>query len=470
MIKVFAAVLVVLSGCTTVDPRAGFDQVGTSVRERVGKRIHWRHGGSEDQAVAQSVAVMLKEEMTADGAVQVALLNNPRLQAVYEELGIAQADLVQAGLLRNPVFEAAILKNQNGAPPNLDFAVAWDFLGLFTMPLRRQAAAKDFEAAKLRVTARVMDLAGEVRRAFYEAQADQQTVELMRQVVQATDAARQAAERLRQAGNITQLALDQEQVLYEQSRLMLADAEEAAQVSRERLNALMGLWGEQTQWRMAPHLPPVPPEPLDLQQVEKRAVARSLDLAMLQLQMQGAAARVGLTNLASVVPDLEVGPRSERDEGHWRYGGSVGLPLPLFDFGQARRARVRGELAQLRDRYLDTAVRVRSAARSAAVALQNGAARERHLREVLLPLRERITAGSQLEYNAMQMGVFELLLAQQQQILTGQRYIGALRDYWLAHARAEEILNGLLVEPRVTASAGPVAGGAQMIDLGAGGH
>lgn len=455
------------SGCASLEPAPGFDAVSRDVEQRIGERIHWRQGGAEDRQVAESVRKLLREGLDADEAVQVALLANPRLQAVYEELGIAQADLVQAGLLRNPVFEGAVLRTRDGEHTNLDFDIAWDFLGVFTMSLRKQAARDRFEAAKLRVTGEVMDLAGQVRGAFYQAQANRELAGMMEQVVTATDAALEAARRLRAAGNVTELALDQQRALHQESRLLWADARAALLESRERLNRLMGLWGTATQWQLAPRLAAVPGEGLELAGAERRAVQRSLDLAMLRLEMTGLAKRIGVVNVTSVIPDLEIGYVWERDDGEWSDGPSLSLPLPLFDLGQARRARIGAQLEQLRARYVELAIRVRSEARAAARGLETARARERHLREVLLPLRERITQGMQLEYNAMQVGVFRLLQTQQQQIATGQRYVQALRDYWTARARLEQILNGRLGSREAGAAVSPVSVG---MDLEGGGH
>ena len=99
--------LMLVTGCATFDQRAGFSDVSTAVEARSGKRVVWHLGTELDAQVDQEVRALLQDTLTVDGAVQVALLNNRNLQALYAELGVAQADLVQAGLLRNPVFDGA---------------------------------------------------------------------------------------------------------------------------------------------------------------------------------------------------------------------------------------------------------------------------------------------------------------------------------------------------------------------------
>ena len=109
----------------------------------------------------------------------MALLNNRELQAVYAELGVAQADLVQAGLLTNPVFDGAALFPVAGGPVKLDLSVAVRFLDIFYLPLRKRVAAARFEEAKLQVTGAVLDFAATVRAAFYRHQANEQRLELL---------------------------------------------------------------------------------------------------------------------------------------------------------------------------------------------------------------------------------------------------------------------------------------------------
>ena len=103
------------SGCTSIALNAGFDDIKATVEERSASQIFWNNGTELDKEAAEKVDSLLKTKLTADEAVQIALLNNRDLQAVYSDLGVAQADLVQAGLLKNPIFEAAIKFPTSGA-------------------------------------------------------------------------------------------------------------------------------------------------------------------------------------------------------------------------------------------------------------------------------------------------------------------------------------------------------------------
>ena len=132
----------VLTGCASVPKEAGFPDVQKLIEQRMGSWVHWNQGIPEDAVVSDAVRSMLQQELTLDEAVQIALLNNRSLQAVYEELGIAQADVVQAGLLRNPIFGASFRFPDKAAgghrSTNTEFSVVQDFLDLLVLPLRKK--------------------------------------------------------------------------------------------------------------------------------------------------------------------------------------------------------------------------------------------------------------------------------------------------------------------------------------------
>ena len=443
---------VAAGGCASVPRDAGFGDVERTVADRTGKRVHWDRGSASDAAVAESVRAMLQGELTADAAVQVALLNNRGLQATYEGLMVAQADLVAAGLLRNPVFDAEI-RFAEGGGTGLEMAVVQDFIDLFYIPLRKRVAASAFEAAKARVAGEVIDLASEVRNAFHAYQAAQQTLEMRRQVVAATGASYDLARRLRAAGNNSELDLANEQALYEQSKLDLRAAEAEVVQGREALNRLMGLWGEASaSWTAAARLPDPPADEPAVEGLERRAVEQSLDLRAALRDVRSASASAGMAGPLGLLPEAEAGAAAEREpEGDWAAGPAFSLPIPLFNQGQPAAASARANLRAARRRYAALAVEVRSRARAARDAL--AAAREQadYYRAVVLPLRQQIVEQTQLQYNAMQIGPFQLLAAKQQQIDAGTAYIRALRSYWLARTDLEQILQGRLPSPAAAA-------------------
>ena len=437
-----------LGGCAAVavDPNAGFPQVLKLVSERAGKEVAWTPGTKEAPPAREAIETRLKDGLSEDDAVQIALLNNRDLQALYARLGIAQADLVQASLLHNPVLDAAAGFPVGGGMIDLSFGVVVDFIDLLYVPLRKRVATARFEETKLRVAAEVLDLAWRTQTAFHQHLGNEQMLEMRRQVAASTNASFELARRMREAGNIRELDLASEQAFAEEAKLDLRLAEIAARASREQLNALMGFWGEEAQgWAAAPaRLPDPPREPLDSERLESRAIERSLDLAAAERLIAAAAENLALDRASGLFPELIVGGTGERDGPEWEPGPTLTLPLPFFDRGQARVARAQAELRQARELRYALAVRVRAVARSTRDRLAGHRDRALHYRDALLPVRERVLRETQLQYNAMQVGPLDLLRAKEQQIEAAVRYIEALREYWEARADLGLILAGRL--------------------------
>ena len=438
------ASLVLLSGCTSVALNAGFDDVRGTVEERSVSKIFWNNGTELDKEAAEKLGSLLKTKLTADEAVQVALLNNRDLQAVYSDLGVAQADLVQAGLLNNPIFEAAVKFPTSGGQANLEFITVMNFLDVFYMPLRKRVAAARFDEAKLRVTGAVLDFAARARTAFYLHQANEQMLELRQTIVQALNASLDVARRLNEAGNITDLDLARERALAEAGKLALRSAEISVRQSREQLNDLMGLWGRNTEWQTDERLPEIPSQPMPTEDIERVVLSRSIDLSHARQRIIVAGEQLGFNKTTALIPELGFGPFAERNEGAWEAGPVLEFPIPLFDQGQARVGRAAAELRRAQQEYYALAIRIRSTARAVRDRMEGFRDRALYYRDIMLPLHERIVNESQLQYNAMQLGPIQLLRAREQQIETAVAYVEALRDYWLARGDLGQILVGRL--------------------------
>lgn len=464
-----------LVGCTSAPKDSGFGDVRTEVAERAGHRPQWNRLGNDDgdRSVSAAVADLLAQGLNEERAVQVALLSNRNLQATYEDLGVARAELVQAGLLRNPVFDGEVKFLEGGGGTIVEVAVVQDFLDVFFIPLRKKVAANAFAGAKLRVTGAVLDLVGDVRAAFYTHAAAEQSLELRRTVVAATEASYDLARRVHAAGNMTDLDLANERALHEQAKLELARAEAAALDTRERLNVLLGLWGSNTTWAVQGRLPDPPADEVATDAIERRAVERNIDLAVARNELEAAARTLGIRRSLGLLPEAEAGVAAEREPGdEWSVGPAFSLPIPLFDQGRAATSAARAELERVRQRYAAKAVEVRSAARAARNRLLAARARAEHLKQVMVPLRREITRQTQLQYNAMLVGAFQLLQAKRDEVEAGVAYIDALREYWIARTQLQQVESGR-TGALSTVEAPVVGGGASAASAGgrdAGGH
>jgi len=437
--------IVFVNGCASVALNAGFDEVKATVEERAAVKIYWNNGTDLDKEAAEKLGSLLKDKLTVDDAVQIGLLNNRELQAVYSDLGVAQADLVQAGLLNNPIFDGAIKwATPGGGKPDLELAVVMNFLDIFYLPLRKRVAAARVEETKTRVSGMVLDFAARVRTAFFVHQANEQMLELRQTIVQALTASFEVTRRLHEAGNITDLDVARERALLEAGKLALRSVEVAARQSREELNTLMGLWGKQTDWQTDARLPEVPQQPIQTEDIERAALDRSVDLLNARQRVVSTGEQLGLNKATALIPESHLGALGERTDGAWEVGPVLEFPIPLFDQGQARTGRAAAELRRAQQEYYALAIKIRSTARALRDRAQGARDRALYYRDIMLPLHERIVNEAQLQYNAMQVGPIQLLRAREQQIETAVGYVNALLDYWLARLDVAQLLSGRL--------------------------
>jgi cobalt-zinc-cadmium efflux system outer membrane protein len=441
-----------VAGCGAVSPKADFAEVQTMAGERIGQTLYWSEDGSQGAVRTEQLASIFREPLTAETAVRVALLNNRDLQATYQELGIARADLVQAGLPKNPVL--SVERRFSGQALETD--VMQNLLDLLVIPLRKRIAGAELAAAKFRVAQAAIDHAFEVETVFYKLQGDLELVEMWRTVASASRASAVAARRMYEAGNITDLELRTEESGLSEAKLELATAEAETTQQRERLNGLMGIWGDATGWTIRPRLPDLGPPDPPLAGLESLAVSRRLDLAAAREEITARAQTLGFTRATRFIPDLEGGAHYEREpEGDGTAGPSFDLTVPLFDQGRAATAKGTALLRQAQEHYYAEAVEIRSAVRSAYASMTAARQKAEFHRRVALPLRAEVLRQSQLHYNAMQVGVLQLLEAKRAQIHAGRSSVEALKDYWIARSALERAVGTKLNTSAATSPSEP---------------
>jgi len=463
-----------LTGCVSNHSAESFARVKADIDERSGYAAEWTPPPAEvDKLIRDSLE---DGQLDAEEAVRLALANNADLQAELDELGIAHARLIQASLLPNPVLDVGVRFVEAGGGEILELGVAQNLVNALLLP-RRKALAEDAVAmAERRAAAAVLDLAAQTRTAYRRYQAQLARIELYQSVVDATSLSADMARRLREAGNVIELKALREDALYQQSRLMLAEAQARAMRQRESLNALLGLWGQSAAgWSVEGRLPDPEALELDPAKLASGAVGASLDLELQRLAIDAAAKRAGIKKREQLFPDVEAGVSAEREpDGTWSVGPHVGVALPVFDLGQGVRAEEAARLRQAMNRYTGLAVRLRASARSAYTSAQTAANTTRFLREKLLPLQTEVTQQTQLQFNAMQIGVFELLSAKRSEIQTAERYLAALEEHWVARIHLETLRMGRLPQARFGIEAGAPSAGAGDMSLNntnnSGGH
>ncbi|RJQ77905.1 MAG: TolC family protein [Desulfobacteraceae bacterium] len=451
------AMLAVLAACAPVSREVMQDQLAQTVSQRISRPVEWDAGAPENRIVREKVHRMLAGELTIDKALAIALVNNRELRAVLARANVARADLVQAGLLENPVFDFALL--DGGAGTEIEYTLFQNFLNVFTLSARKKIAAGQLESARLEVAQTILDLIAGIKRGYYALLADRQALELYSQVLDATGAAAELAGRQYAAGTLSLREQALQQSFFAQAALEAARAEARFAADREKLNRLLGLWGPETAWKLPARLPDMPATLPDLADLERRAVTQRLDLASRRAEVEAVNMALGYTRQSRWLSVFGLSFTVQRDfDGTYSRGPGLELGLPLFDRNQGRIAKLEAELTEAENRYAQLAIDVRAQVREADARLAAAHGAVKHYREAILPLADQVTAETLKFYNGMLVGVYELLSAKQAQIEAARDYIETWRDFWIAWTDLERALGATLAPdaPGVRSSgAGP---------------
>jgi len=458
------ASLVVLSGCAATRPASTVDNVQKMTRELGGVSLAVARSDAERLAIEAQVAAIMVKPLDAEAAVQVALLNNRGLQATLAELGIADAELLEASRLPNPGL--TISRPRSGANLEIEHSLHYSLARLLVLPLLKRTEEARFEQTQRAVAVEVLNLASETRKAWYQAVAAAESARYLAQVKDAAEASAELARRLAEAGNFNRLQRAREQAFYAEATLNLARAQQAATSARERLTRLLGLWGPQTAFLLPDRLPELPaslPERIDLERV---ALTQRLDVLSAKFGAERTARNLGLTRTTRFLNLLDLGLTRKASEGNASsLGYELSIELPLFDWGESRIEKAEAYYMQAVNRAAETAVNARSEVREAYLAWRTAYDIARHYRDELVPLAKRISDENLLRYNGMLIGVFELLADARAQIATVNAAISAQRDFWLANA---DLYMAMVGKPNLTSFT--ATGGAAGAWQAGGGH
>lgn len=434
--------VLVLAGCASFSPDGGLN----TIRNIIGQQDVIALRTPEDAAQARvTMDELLKDRLSADAAVRIALLNNRELQAAYNTLGISEADMLESKLPPNPLF--TLSRIAGGGAVEIEAQIAANILGLATLPSRAGIADGQYRQAQFEAANSVLRIAADARRAWYRAVAAR---ELSGFIVKAREVAQASADlskRLGESGAINKAEQADAQVFYAELTALLASARQNAASEREALIRTMGLWGDDLNFKLPATLPALPKKPVVMENVEVEAIRNRLDLQMARNEVEMLAKSYGLTNATRFIDLLEVSGISKKtdpDDGDTEkeHGFEVEFQIPLFDFGGVRTRRAEEIYMRAVNLMTANAVNARSEARDAYQTYRSAYDIARHYRDEVLPLRQIITDEAMLSYGAMQIDVFSLLAEERQRIASTAAAVDAKRNFWLAEVNLGIALMG----------------------------
>lgn len=438
---VLAAALLT-SGCAGFSPDAGMGVVESAAAAELGKDVTKINSPDKEAHAAARVKQLLAKPLTPASAVQIALLNNRGLQAAYNELGISEAQMVEASLPPAPRLGFARLVGSGGF--EIERQIVQNVLALFTLPRRREIAEARFRQAQVRAVDATLRIAAETSRAYFRATAANESVKFLVDAQASAQTVSELAKQLGETGAMTKLDQAREHVFYAEISGQVATARLRQRVEKERLTRALGTWGADTAFRVPDKLIALPAKPKALPWVESEAVRRRVDLAMARMEIDILAKELGLTHRTRFINALEVagisttekdvitdGGQTEVDKIS-RRGFDIDFQIPIYDFGESRVRLAEETYMRAVNRLLERAVNARSEAREAYQGYRGAYDIARHYDREVLPLRKIISDETMLNYNAMIRDLFALLADARARILANVQAIEARRDFWLA--------------------------------------
>lgn len=428
-------------GCATFSNDGGLADVQALTEPHLKQDVVWPKDETSQTVVAERVSALLKAPLNADSAVQIALLNNKGLQASLYALGIAEADVVQAGRLPNPKFSMLYARHQGEY--KIEQALTFNIFSLLAMPKVLEIERRNFEKTKQAVAIDVLNLANETRAAYFNAVAANELLRYSEQVKESAEASAVLAQRMVAAGNWSLLEQAREQGFYADAMLEYTSAQQMQNRAHASLARLLGVSAEQLQ--LEKRLPDLPKTTSELQPLEKTAFEQRLDLQALRLETTVLAKQLGLTKTTLFINVLEIGPArvlEGRRGDAYKKGVDIAFELPLFDWGDAKVARAEAIYMQSVHRAAQMASNAQSEVREAYNHYLTTYAMAKHYRDDIVPMRKKILAENQLRYNGMLVSPFELFADARAQVASVKAYINTLNEFWLAETALNRALIG----------------------------
>lgn len=460
------ATALLLSGCASFSPDGGMARVADQTGSILGQEAVKISTEDQSAAVQARVAALLAKPLTAESAVQVALLNNRALQAAYNDLGVSEAEMVEASLPPSPTVT---LSRIVGVGFEIERLLAQNVLALLTLPRRREIAEDKFKTAQSRAVEATLATAGEARRAYIEAVASGHIVVYLEEARTSAESVSELAKKLGETGAMPKLNQAREHAFYAEVSGELAVARLKQRSDREKLNRVLGLWGSHLSYRLPNKLKALPTQPKTIADIETLAVTSRVDLKTARMDLAVLAKEYGLTRTTRFIDVLEVSGRSTRErtrvtdvnytltpgpppvlnrsetpaiEKLDRDGFEVTFQIPIYDFGESRTRLAEETYLGAVNRLIDKAVNVRADAREAYQGYRGAYDIARHYDKEILPLREIISEQTLLNYNGMLSDLFGLLTDARARIAANVKAIEAKRDFWLASGDLGTAING----------------------------
>lgn len=428
----------VMTACTSIPKDGGVSDVESLIGDKLSKGVTLPISGQEDQYTESQIDQIISGPLTLINAERLSIANNPIVKVKLYQVGVAEADYAQAGRMENPGFSYERYSSQDYAA-----SLLFDIGGVVLMPLKRQLESRRLNTAKYQAAADVLEHIANTRKIWIDAVAAKQQTTLMLKVLESAEAGNNLTRQMSALGHSSVIEAADSEIFLSEMRTSLSKQRLSEGAAKEALIRQLGLWGLQARTLKLPDvLPKLPKNPIEVTSVEQHAIENRLDVRMANMNLEGMAKNLKLTRLNPFLSAIELGSTIEKAEGEIDRGFELEFRIPIFDSGGIKTAKAKMIYKQAQAQAEVTAIAAASNAREALASYRNSMEIAKHYREVVLPLRERVSQEQLLMYNGMLISVFDLLADLRAAMNMQSDYINAVKDFWLADTNLQQALSG----------------------------
>ena len=354
-------------------------------------------------------AAKASNTLTLSEAIEGALRQSAELQIALAEVRVAQAEAHQSRLLPNPVLDIALRFPEGGGSTIVETSVSADLVKGLQMPRRISASDAALRAASARAVTIALDAIAKTQRGYFTVHALRSEVELITQRTSHLTELLAIAQARLKAGEITQLDVTTLKAEQAVAAIDLRDRKLQLDLEELALARLLGQPGGTTDWSLATPLPAIPTTGDESGNIT-RALRTRPEIQAERWQLASLKDHRALARLAWL-KGAAAGLDAERDSD-WSLGPSVDVPLPLFDWGQAQRAKARAQAIAARHRLTKTLRQIVQEVRQAQSSLAQLGVIVRQAREELVPLQTERVRLARAVYEAGQSDITPMRLAE----------------------------------------------------------
>jgi outer membrane protein TolC len=428
----------IMTACTSIPKDLGVSDVKSLIGDKLNPSITLPILRENDKFTAQQVDQMISEPLTLINAEQLSISQNPLIKVKLYQVGVAAADYAQAGRMENPGFSYGRFSGED-----YDASLLFDIGGVMLMPLKRQLESRRLNTAKYQAAADVLEHIANTRRIWVDAVAAKQQTALMEKALESAEAGNNLTRQMSALGHSSVIEAADSEIFLSEMRTSLNKQRLSESSAKEALIRQLGLWGQQARKLALPDaLPRLPEIPLEVPSVEQQAIEGRLDVRMANMNLEAMAKNLKLTRLNPFLSAIELGPTLEKSDGEIDRGFELEFRIPIFDSGGIKTEKAKIIYDQAQAQAEVTAISAASSARQALMSYQTSLEIAKHYRDVVLPLRERVSQEQLLMLNGMLISVFDLLDDLRNALSMESAYVDAIKDFWIADTDLQQALTG----------------------------